>query len=180
MILLSLSVLALHSSSAAPADEGNQYVGAKTCRPCHQHKKHNQYKIWKKSTHAGAFKTLKTARAREVAAGAGVQGAPEKAEACLRCHATGYKVAEKRLGKKFRVEDGVQCETCHHAGSGYKKIKTMREHAKAVAAGLYDFSSEGSVEALCLECHNDQSPTYKGFDFTAAWAEIEHDYPEKK
>ena len=177
--LISLLFLAFPSFHASAADNGNQYVGPKSCRPCHQHVKHSQYKIWKESAHADAFKTLKTDRAKEVAAKAGVAGAPEKAEACLKCHATGYNVDAARLGKKFKVEDGVQCETCHQAGSGYKKLQTMKDHAKAVAAGLSDFSAEGSIETLCVECHNEKSPNFKGFDFEERWAEIKHNYPDK-
>ena len=32
-------------------------------------------------------------------------------------------------------------------------------------------------EATCLECHNEQSPTYREFDFEKRWAEIAHPYP---
>jgi len=179
VVLISLMILAFNSFHASAAGEENQYVGPKSCRPCHQYVKHNQYKIWKESAHADAFKTLKTDRAKAVAAESGGSGAPEKAESCLKCHATGYNADATRLGKKFKVEDGVQCETCHQAGSEYKKLQTMKDHAKAVAAGLSDFSAEGSIEKLCVECHNDQSPTYQGFNFSERWAEIKHSYPDK-
>jgi RecJ-like exonuclease len=177
---VSVSFLAFNSFDASSVDDGNQYVGSTSCRPCHQHIKHNQYKIWRDSAHANAFKALKTDKAKEVAAKTGVKGPPEKAEACLVCHATGYNLDAKRLGKKFNVEEGVQCETCHNAGSGYGKLQTMKDHAKSVAAGMSDFFAEGAVEKLCAECHNEKSPTYKGFDFAKRWAEIEHNYPERK
>ena len=180
VILVSLSFLAFNLSDVSAIDDANQYVGAVSCRPCHQHVKHNQHKIWRESAHANAFKTLKTDKAKEVAAKTGIKGPPEKDEACLKCHATGYNLDARRLGKKFKVEDGVQCETCHNAGAKYSKLQTMKDHAKSVAAGLTDFSAEGAVQGLCAECHNEKSPTYKGFDFAERWAEIEHNYPNKE
>jgi RecJ-like exonuclease len=180
VILVSLPFFAFNSFDASAVDDGNQYVGTTSCRPCHQHVQHNQYKIWSESAHAAAFKTLKTDNAKDVAAKSGVNGPPEKAEACLKCHATGYNLDAKRLGKKFGVEDGVQCETCHSAGSEYKKLQTMKNHAKSVAAGMADLSAEGAVEKLCAECHNEKSPNYTGFAFAQRWAEIEHNYPDRK
>jgi len=167
-------------SHASSFEAEKKYVGSKSCQPCHQHVKHNQYKIWKESAHARAFKTLLTDKAKAAALKAGLTGSPEKAKACLKCHATGYNLDAGRLGKRFKMEDGIQCETCHGPGAQYKKLQTMRDHAKAVAAGLTDFSAEGAIEKLCLECHNEQSPTFKGFQFKEQWSEIKHNHPPKK
>jgi hypothetical protein len=34
-------------------------------------------------------------------------------------------------------------------------------------------------EKTCLKCHNADSPTFKGFDYKAALAKIEHHIPPK-
>ena len=36
------------------------------------------------------------------------------------------------------------------------------------------------VEKACARCHNEESPTFKGFEFEERWAEIAHPVPEKE
>jgi hypothetical protein len=52
-------------------------------------------------------------------------------------------------------------------------MNIMKDRAKAVAAGLV-IPDEGT----CLTCHNDKSPTFKGFDFASAMAKIAHPNPK--
>ena len=80
-----------------------------------------------------------------------------------------------RKGKEgFLVEHGVQCETCHGAGSEYKSRKIMKDHDASVAAGMIAPDQE-----FCEPCHNDRSPTFEGFDFEKMWAEVSHPNPKK-
>lgn len=172
------SLLAMNSYTYA--QDANKFVGVKSCVMCHKTEKQGeQQKIWEASKHANAYKTLQTAKADEIAKTAGLSKKAAESEECLVCHATGYNVDAKLLDKKFNVEDGVQCETCHGAGSEYKSMKTMKDHAAAVAAGLKDFKSEDDIKAFCVTCHNEKSPTYKGFDFAEKWAKIKHTVPGK-
>ena len=83
------------------------------------------------------------------------------------------------LDKKFSIEDGVQCETCHGPGEKYKSMKIMKDHASAIENGLTDFSSKEKIEAHCKKCHNEESPTFKEFKFDEMWAKIKHNIPEK-
>lgn len=153
----------------------NKYVGAKSCGMCHKKAKDGeQFKIWKNSKHAKAYETLKTPEADKIAGGKAIEN-----DECLSCHVTGHGEAAKLFKKKFKVEDGVQCESCHGAGSKYKSKKTMKDHAKAVAAGLTDFKDEATIEKLCRTCHNEKSPSFKGFDFKKMWAKIKHPIPKK-
>ena len=76
------------------------------------------------------------------------------------------------------MKEGIQCEACHGAGSAYKTITLMKDHAKAVAAGMSDFSVKGAAEKRCKTCHNEKSPTFKGFEFDKMWAKIEHKVPK--
>ena len=50
--------------------------------------------------------------------------------------------------------------------------KLEEQDAKAVAF------QKGSKET-CLTCHNEKSPTFKGFNYEEYWAKIAHPTPEK-
>ncbi|MFC2082230.1 cytochrome c family protein [Bacteroidota bacterium] len=177
-LVFSFSLLSMNSYTYA--QDGNKFVGVKSCVMCHTSEKQGkQQKIWLASRHANAYKTLQTTEANEIAKVAGLATEAVESEECLVCHATAYNVSAKLIDKKFKVEDGVQCETCHGAGSNYKKMKTMKDHAASVAAGMREFKSEKDIKAFCVTCHNDKSPTYKEFDFAVQWPKIKHTIPEK-
>ena len=166
--LLVASVLLLSVGAVAQ----NKYVGTKVCAPCHKTEKSgNQFAVWQKSPHASAFATLSTPKAAEVAKAKGLKTAAAESPECLQCHALKADAADPK--------DGVQCENCHGAGSSYKAMATMKDHAKAVAAGLTDFKDAAAKEKLCVTCHNEKSPTYKKFDFKTSWAKIAHMRPKK-
>jgi hypothetical protein len=75
----------------------------------------------------------------------------------------------------------VQCETCHGAGSKYKKKTIMKSREQSLANGMKAiFAKDGSAEKQCLECHNDKSPTHKEFMFAEMWKKIAHPRPEEK
>jgi DnaJ-class molecular chaperone len=158
----------------------NKFIGAKSCGMCHKKADQGeQLKIWQESAHANAFKTLQSEDADKIAAEAGSKTKAAETEACLVCHATGYNVDASLLGKKFKVDDGVQCETCHGAGSKYKSKKVMKDHAKSVAAGMTEYADDAAIEAQCVTCHNEKSPTFKAFDFKTQWDKIKHPVPAK-
>jgi len=162
------------------AGDGPQYVGVKTCGMCHKKAKGgNQLKIWQDSKHAQAYKTLQTAEADKIAKEKGFTTKAVETPECLECHTVAYNVDASLKGKKFKVEDGVQCENCHGPGSKYKKKSTMKDHAKAVAAGLTEYKDEAAIKKQCETCHNKKSPTYKEFDFAKRWKEIAHEIPKK-
>jgi len=153
----------------------NKYIGVKMCSMCHKaDKTGNQFGIWQKSKHAEAYKTLTEAKAAEIAKAKGIKNAAEAPE-CLECHgAVDAKLAEK----SYSVKDGVQCEICHGPGSAYKNMAVMKDHAKAVAAGLHDYKDMAAAEKMCKTCHNEKSPTHKEFKFDEMWAKIKHTVPK--
>ncbi len=55
----------------------------------------------------------------------------------------------------------------------------MEDHAKSVAAGMTEYADEAAIEKQCITCHNEESPTYKEFDFKKMWAKIAHPVPSK-
>ena len=155
-----------------------KYVGTKMCAPCHRSEKQGkQLDIWQKSNHAQAYKTLTTAKANELAKAKGIDKPAAEAAECLQCHVVGYGEDAKLAEKTFDYKDGVQCETCHNAGSAYKNLTIMKDRAKSIAAGMREFKDEKAIEAHCKTCHNEKSPSYKEFNFKERWEKIKHPVP---
>ena len=162
--------LAIGSSQAQ-----NKFVGAKTCKPCHSNDKMGgtAYKVWEKSPHADAFKTLQSDEANKIAKDKGLKTAAAESPECLKCHTVGE-------GKETKLNaEGVGCEACHGAASGYKTIHLKPENKeKAIAAGL-NLPSKDDPK-LCETCHNAESPTAKKFVMAEYWAKIAHGGKPKK
>jgi hypothetical protein len=158
------------------ADEP-RYIGSDKCaRMCHRGpKKGSQLEIWEKSPHARAYKTMGTAESKEVAKKAGVTGDPQKAPECLRCHVTAYGVKKELVEPTCTYEEGVGCEACHGPGSEYRSLNKMKQRDLAVASGLVLQN-----EAVCVRCHNPESPTYKPFNYDEAVKESAHPLPKKE
>jgi excinuclease UvrABC ATPase subunit len=160
------------------AAESNKYVGKKGCVPCHTvAKAGKQAEIWKGSKHAEAYNTLTTPKALDIAKAKGIAN-PAEAKECLECHTLGKTAAADLLDSKFDIKDGVQCESCHGAGSAYKNGNIMKDKAKAIEAGMTNFANAAAIESFCKHCHNDKSPTFKGFDFKEKWEKIKHPVPK--
>jgi len=157
----------------------NKYVGVKQCKMCHNTAKTGkQFETWSKSQHAQAYKTLLTKKADSIATKKGYKTKAVETPECLGCHT--ITADAKFLGKKFDVKDGVQCESCHGAGSAYKKMATMKDPKKSEKAGLTMFADAKAATTLCVTCHNEKSPNAKKFDYAKMWGQIEHKVPPKK
>lgn len=168
--LLALVAAAVVVPSVAGAQHA--YVGVKACTMCHKSEKQGmQLAIWEKSKHAGAYNTLTTPRAAEVAKAKGLAKPANESPECLECHTIkgGPDAAD--------IKQGVQCETCHGPGADYKSMAVMKVRDSAVKGGLVVFADKAAIEAMCKNCHNDKSPTAKSFDFDARWKEIAHKKP---
>ncbi len=159
------------------AQAENKYVGVDKCKLCHKSEsKGNQYGAWKNSKHASAYADLATDKAKELAQIQGINN-PQESEKCLKCHSTaaialaGNLVSEEA---KLKLEDGVQCESCHGAGEKYWGISVMKDHDKAVAGGMVV-----PGELVCVTCHNSESPVWPGsFDFGEESKIIAHPRPK--
>jgi len=172
LIILLSSVALLFLSQTLIAEEF-KYVGNKKCIVCHK----SEYKSWQKDYHAKALDDLKPGIKVEAKKKANLDPDKDytKDEGCLSCHSTGYgKPAVKRA-----ILDNVGCEACHGPGSKYKSMKVMNkkkyrenreeQHKKAIEAGLIE-----PTEQVCVSCHNDKSPTWKGFDYCKMIKEVKH------
>ena len=155
------------------------YLGAAKCKMCHN-KVGDTFDIWSKGKHAGAFATLKGDKAKEIAKERGIEDA-SKAPECLKCHTTALEFVEdaKRVDKKFDLEMGVQCETCHGPAGDHSKAR-MKAKSKITAeelpAGLDGEMTMPDLQ-LCLSCHNEESPTFKEFKFGERLEAIAHLHP---
>lgn len=176
---LSLFVFSSFLSLSAQKLVIHKYVGTKVCGKCHKSAKQGkQYKIWKESIHAQAYEVLKTPKADKYSKEMGYGDKAVESKHCLSCHTSGLEVDAKFRGPKFKIEDGVQCETCHGAGNDYKSIKIMKNRKLAMKNGLVNVFE--NTEEFCRTCHNPESPTFSGFNFKEMWAKIEHEIPHRK
>lgn len=180
-LFLLLTGLALALFLTVPASADHMFVGANTCKMCHTGAaKGDQYGIWAASPHAKAFETLKTPEAEKAAKEKGLKVPASEAPECLKCHVTGFGADAAMFDAKFDKTQGVQCEACHGPGSDYKKIDVMKDHAKAVEAGLNPMQvADGTAEKTCVKCHNQESPFFKGFKFDEYFEKIKHPRPAK-
>ncbi|UCC44826.1 MAG: cytochrome c3 family protein [Candidatus Zixiibacteriota bacterium] len=134
-----LLVAASIGSDSTKADKEetvkHDYIGAKKCRICHK----DVHASWKETSHAKAWSLLKPEE--------------QKKTECVACHSTGTTA-------KGVLLEGVQCEACHGAGSDYRKKSIMEDRGLSIKNGLVIPDS-----TVCVGCHNDKSPTFKGFDY---------------
>lgn len=172
------ALVALTLAFATPAWAAGpfSYVGAAKCRLCHGTERvGDQFHIWGESKHAKAFETLASDKAKDMAKKRGIADA-QKAPECLPCHVTGYSEAVERFSASYTQADGVSCEGCHGAGSGYAKIATMQ----GIRHGALKAEDYGLVipdKTTCARCHN-KDPLSNGFvDWPKDSTAIAHPIP---
>ncbi len=162
--------MVLFASSALLA-QNFKYISAAKCKMCHNKPdKGEQYKTWLAGPHANAMKSLSSDKAKEIATAKGIAD-PSTDAACIKCHATIGHVDAKLAGG-LKITEGVSCESCHGPGSKYKSASVMKDREFAMENGLIL-----PTEEVCKTCHNEESPTFKGFNFAEMSAKINHDDP---
>ena len=165
-----IALLAIFAGSAMQA-QTFKYIGAPKCKMCHMKPaKGEQYNKWLSSPHANAMKTLSTDKAKEIAAAKGIAD-PSTDAACIKCHSTVGHI-DAKLAAGLKITEGVSCESCHGPGSMYKGASVMRSRELSMQKGLII-----PTEEVCRSCHNEESPTFKGFDFATYFAKIAHPDP---
>jgi len=151
-------------------ETGGRFVGTKECKTCHE----ESYRVWKKSKHAKAFKTLVELKPPR-------QFDPE----CVSCHVTGwhptkyfpYQGGYASFEKTPQLID-VGCETCHGPGGAHVKAEQGSDEAlqvklqKALVITKEEAADAISAKQNCFTCHDgDNSPD---FDFKTYWPDVEH------
>lgn len=195
LILLTIAVAATWGGIHELDAKEGKFMGIRGCtKSCHKKEKDGeQLAIWKKSEHAQAYKTLASKEAKDKAKELGLAGDPQKSENCLVCHTTGFGAPAKRFNKKFKIANGVQCESCHGAGGLYRKKKTMKKiskergpDGKGVSATQKETGLVIPTEKTCKRCHAPEiswngktfkNPSYKEFDFDKYSDKIKHPKP---
>ena len=179
--IASLLVIVFAAYSFSFADTAHKaatgkYVGATTCvGACHKtDSQGKQLDIWQNSKHSQAYKTLQTPEADKIAKDKGFTTPAAETPQCLKCHVLGKDIDPAELEDTFKKEDGVQCESCHGAGSEYKKLAIMKDKEKSKENGLIIHDDKA---AFCTTCHNSESPSFKGFNYDEMWAKIVHKKP---
>ncbi len=168
--LLSLAVLALFAGTILMAQDF-KYIGAAKCKMCHMKPaKGEQYNVWLKGPHANAMKSLATDEAKKIATEKGIAD-PTTDAACVKCHATVGHI-DKGLVAGIKMSEGVSCESCHGPGSMYKGASVMKNRELAMQKGMIL-----PTEEVCKTCHNEESPTYKPFNYAEKSAQIAHPDP---
>jgi hypothetical protein len=163
------ALLAVAEDQPAAAPKDHAYVGSKACKTCHMgEKKGAIWEQWLSTAHAKSMSVLDSAKGER------------KDPKCLKCHTVGFG---KESGYKLEGLDAamaapeglgaVGCESCHGPGADYKSMTVMKNKEQAIAAGMVV-----PDEAVCKSCHNPESPTFKSFDFAAAYAKIAHHIPK--
>ena len=176
-----LPLVLLASATVAPTPAEPVYVGARVCGTCHAGPGMGyQFSLWLNSKHSQAYAALAKPEAKKIAQLSGIREDPQETFTCLGCHSSGAQAEAWQKDDTFRVDDGVQCETCHGPGSEYMAEETMRNRQAARAAGL-----QMPAEAECMRCH-----IVKGthvavlgspqFDAEKATAAIAHPAPEER
>lgn len=177
-----LTVLAVGRLRAA--DDRTLYAGAEKCRLCHSaESKGSAFRKWLEGGHRKAYGSLIADKAKKIAKERSVLD-PKNDKACLACHVTALDVPAEKKDKKFDQTLGVQCESCHGPGAEHVRRRLDElgnDDTKPVEI------PKGEIVAVppaktCAQCHNDDSPTHKPFDYAKELKKISHldsrkDYP---
>lgn len=174
-VLLSVVVLFSISTNVKSDTAAFKYVGVSKCVTCHKtDAQGKQQSIWENSKHSKAWKTLETPEADKIAADKGFSTPAKETPQCIKCHVLGKDINPAELEDSFDKTQGVQCESCHGPGSEYKAMSIMKDKQKSIENGL---TVHANNESDCTGCHNAESPTFKGFNYEEAWAQIKHTKP---
>ncbi|MEQ9503732.1 MAG: multiheme c-type cytochrome [Deltaproteobacteria bacterium] len=137
-------VIALGTLLVAGPAVAADFIGAEQCGTCHE----KEYADWKKSGHATALAHLTKRQADDAA--------------CRGCHTTAPESRDPRLA-------GVQCESCHGAGSLYAPDNVMRDERLSKLLGL-----EKVDEQTCRPCHAQDTPNVASFVYAEAVKLVNH------
>ncbi|MGA9414406.1 MAG: DmsE family decaheme c-type cytochrome [Terriglobales bacterium] len=142
-------------AASAPSPDASKYVGAETCKTCHE----ETYNAWEKTPH---WKTMLNK-----------EGGPSH-QGCEGCHGPGadHVAGGGDVTKIFRFKDAstkkvdATCLTCH---AGAHPNFDRSPHAKANVGCTSCHSVHHSTEekllkaaqpALCFQCHSDTKPAF--------------------
>ncbi len=119
------------ASSTALADDRSFpfYVGKDICLSCHAEASHaTACTVESMPKHGTSYETLSKPQAADIAKLNGILEPPTQSRICLDCHATAADEGPRWTAQSFRIQHGVQCESCHDAGSFHVAHWRAREN----------------------------------------------------
>ncbi len=156
----------LAAPTAQATGATGRYEGVATCAgsTCHGRAEGNgkvvrqdELRRWQEPSspsgaHSRAYAVLSGQRGQQIAATLGL-GNATNAPACLGCHATDAPLAQR--GDRYQVGDGVGCESCHGASTGWlaTHYTVLGTHTANIAQGLVPLENPAVRASVCLDCH---------------------------
>ena len=149
------------------------YIGSDSCKTCHE----DAFKVWEKSSHGHAYKTLVDAKNPSFRQYDGE---------CIVCHTVGfgYKTGFESHNKTKHLTD-VGCESCH--GPGSEHARKPRDAQIQLAINPYKYRGARPEEKAakqkrmnvigdyCMRCHDPDNDVH--FDIDKDWPKIIHMTP---
>lgn len=166
-----------------------RYIGVERCENCHAEGAAPAVRYWRKGPHAGAYATLRSEKARQLAQQTGLSD-PAEAPQCLACHTTAPQAPEEQRSSSYVQEEGVGCEACHGPGQKYSRFEVMSKAAMLRLRKPDRADRFGSRYGLkmpdeddCRQCHGPSrrigsvtypNPTNRPFDYRRDLEAIRH------
>ncbi|HEV3318064.1 MAG TPA: multiheme c-type cytochrome [Candidatus Angelobacter sp.] len=141
------------SCAASACHGGVQVVDEQTRAKTRTHIWQNEYFIWAtQDPHFKAFSALQTDRSRQISHLLGRSKAPAQDENCLGCHAL---TPSPELQARDFGGEGVSCESCHAAASGWfeKHFQRKTTTEESIRSGMYPIRDTVQRSVKCLSCH---------------------------
>jgi len=129
----------------------------------------NEYTIWiAQDKHARAFGVLRNKVSERIGRILNLEKPASETPRCLVCHS--LYVPPEQQAQTFELGDGVSCESCHGAASGWLGPHTTKNwpHDKSVALGMYDTHNLELRSGKCLTCHLGTADKFVDHEMIAA------------
>lgn len=167
-VIAALALLLFLKPLATPAiaqgTTGGTFVGVATCggTTCHGRSegdgavvRQDELMLWQDpatpaGAHSRAYDVLRDPRSQVIAQRLGI-GEATRAPMCLGCHSS----PAPQRGNRFQVTDGVGCESCHGAASGWltSHYAVGATHQNNISRGLIALENPRIRAGVCLDCH---------------------------
>ncbi|MGH8014666.1 MAG: multiheme c-type cytochrome [Candidatus Zixiibacteriota bacterium] len=157
-IITTQLVVALFASYAIAQ---HQTLGPGSCGLGQNNCHYNNNEWWKNDAHkltvTSIYDDLPRYEKMADLAGVGAKNLFKGDQLCMKCHGTIVSGQEKK-----EVDNGVSCESCHGAGSGYKdphsegdpKLGDQRPgYLKGLQLGMRELANLDKRAELCVSCH---------------------------
>lgn len=113
----------------------------------------NEYVLWsREDPHAKAYKVLFSPESQQIAKNLGL-GKAQNSDLCLDCHT--HNVRLEFRGKRFQLNNGVDCEVCHGPAEKWIETHTVenRPFIDNIKEGMYELAHPIKRAELCYSCH---------------------------